>query len=211
MKEKIVKNLSYIFCAGLGLFAVILLAFPYLKIKMREGVFTSIGGVVSGYSILAMFDYGYAGIVSAILQILVLLVSVLMLVYGIIGLIKSFIKNEQTPAKIGNVKSKTITEIALLVYSALNALLLIFLVILCINDSQLLDKLVSTYLFYIFNYIKVIPTLSVFLAMFIPIALYFTLRIFVKEEVEEIEEEEVENEEGLTLDDIIPTAQNMRK
>ena len=59
---------------------------------------------------------------------------------------------------------------------------------------------------------KLITSIGVYLAMFVPILAFFALKHFGKEETEEIEEEEeVENEEGLTLDDVIPTAQNMRK
>lgn len=214
MKEKILKNLSYIFCLGLGLFTFILFAFPYLVIKMREGIVTNIGGKVSGYSIMAMFEYGFAGIMCAILQILVLLVATLMLVYGTIGLIGVFVKDKKCPIQIGKVRSQTLAKIAMLIYSALNALLLIFMIIVCVNDSQILDKIAGVYLFFVFAKINLIPSVSIYFAMFIPIALYFVLGFFGDkdvEEVEDVEEEEVENEEGLTLDDVIPTAQNMRK
>ena len=213
MKEKIVKNLSYIFCSALGVFTFILFAFPYLKIKMREGIFTTIGGKANGYSIMAMFDYGFAGVMSAILQILVLLIAVLMLVYGIIGVVSTLIKDKESPIKIGKIGAQTISKISMLIYSALNALILIFLIVVCAEYNKVFVNNAN---------IKMLPSVGVYFGMFVPIIGYFILAVLGKKKpdqkdekkagnIKEDAEEEFENEEGLTLDDVIPTAQNLKR
>lgn len=202
MKEKILKNLSYFFSAGLGLFTLIIFAFPYLKMRMKEDIFTVVLGTANGYSVMGLFDYKFAGVISSILQILILSIAVAMLVYGIIGLLCVFVKDKKSFLKIGTMKSQTLVEFGMLIYSALNALLMIFLIIICAQYNQDFVERTS---------MKLITSIGVYLAMFVPILAFFALKFFAKEDEEEIEEEEVENEEGLTLDDVIPTAQNMRK
>ena len=204
MKDKILKNLSYIFCTGLGLFTFILFAFPYLKLRLRDGIFTSVGGTANGYNVLAMFDYEFAGVMCSILQILVLLLAVLMLAYGIIGLVFAFVKDKKNPIKIGIITSHTLSQIGMLIYSALNAIILIFLIVVCVDYNQAFIGRTG---------VGLIPSAGIYFAMFVPIASYFALKFFGKPEEIEIEEEpeEEENEEGLTIDDIIPTAQNLKK
>lgn len=140
MKNKILSNLSYVFCAGLGLFNFIFLAIPYVasfysydygsygKGSNSEGI--------SGYKVMDLWDGGFGGVMSGIVQILLLILGICMLAYGVMGLLKAFGIFDKMPEKVGKLPTKKYGEFALYAYAGLNVLLLIFLIILCATNSE---------------------------------------------------------------------------
>ncbi len=117
MLNKIMKNITYFICATLGHFNLILLSFPY---------FTK-GG--SGYVTMGLWQGGFSGAMISLIQVLLLLWSLSMLAYGIMGILKVFGVFNQFPEEIGDYSMKKIGEVLLYVYAGGNILLFIFMII----------------------------------------------------------------------------------
>ena len=89
MKEKILKSLGYIFCAGLGLFTLILLATPYLTYVYGYTYNDSIVSSgpnnfslnLSGYRTMDLWSLGVGGVMTSLLQIFVLILALLMIAW----------------------------------------------------------------------------------------------------------------------------------
>lgn len=137
MKEKILKSLGYIFCAGLGLLTLILLAIPYLSYVYgyidNDSIVSSgpndFSLNLSGYRAMDLWSLGVGGVMTSLLQIFVLIMALLMIAWGVCGILKEFGVFYKFPSKIGKVRSKTISEILLYIYLGLNVLLLIFMIV----------------------------------------------------------------------------------
>ena len=96
-----------------------------MGMEMTEGL--------SGYDVITEFgdaELGFFGTLSTIVQVLVLIAGIAILVYGVLGLLGAF-----NVVKLGFVK-KGIASKALMVYAALNVLLLICLIIVCIDNTE---------------------------------------------------------------------------
>lgn len=182
MKNKILNGLGYFFCAGLGLFTLILFAIPYLLVYSQSVDKNSMIPIVtdyysinvSGYQVMQMWDLGFGGVISSLLQIFVLVLSLLMLAWGVCGCLKVFGVFNSFPDKVWKVKSKTISNILLYIYLALNVLLLVFLIIVTATNV------------YTYEYTYTIETMGIkfsaglFLTLIIIIALVVTLYILNK-------------------------------
>lgn len=141
MANKIKNNLIYVFSAGLGLLNFILLAIPYVasfvKYDLGEygGKYSNSAGI-SGYKVMSLWDGGFGGVMSSIIQIFILLLGIALLAYGICGLLKSFGVFDKFPDKLGKFETKKLGEFGLFGYAGLNVLLLIFLIILCATHTE---------------------------------------------------------------------------
>ncbi len=141
MKNKILSNLSYIFCAGLGLLNFIFFAIPYVA-AFYSYDYGEWGGKgsnsqgISGYKVMNLWEVGFGGVMSSLFQILILLFGIAMLAYGVCGLLKEFGIFKAFPDRLGKFDAKKVGEFALFGYVALNVLLLIFLIILCATNTE---------------------------------------------------------------------------
>ncbi len=141
MKNKIKNNLSYVFCAGIGLLNFILLAFNY--VSAFADYKSGLGGYlsdwsegVSGYKVMDLWDGGFSGVMSSIIQLLILLLGIALLAWGVLGLLKAFDIFPKFPDKIGSLESKKIGKFGLFGIAGLNVLLLIFLIILSVSNTE---------------------------------------------------------------------------
>ncbi len=145
MKNKILANLSYWLCAFLGLFQFILFAIPYLSGFEKAAGVRYKYGKLNGYNIMDLWNGGFSGIMSSIFQILILILGIVMLAYGVCGILKSFGIFEQFPDEFKGISAKKYGEFALYGYVGLNFLLLIFLIILtAVNTYTYEDTWTST-------------------------------------------------------------------
>ena len=141
MKKKILGNLGYVLCAALGLLQYILFAFPYVAsfTKYDYGDFGGHGSAssaISGYGLMSIRNAGFGGVMCIIFQILVLILGILMLAYGVCGILKAFGMFEQFPDSLGKIQTKKIGEFALYGYAGLNVLLFIFMIVLCASNTE---------------------------------------------------------------------------
>ncbi len=141
MMEKIKKNLTYVFCAGLGLINFILLAIPYIasyySYDLGEwGGKQSNSTGISGYKVMDLWEAGFSGVMSSLIQLFVLLVGIALLAWGVLGLLKAFGVFDKFPDKLGNMESKKIGEFGLFGLAGLNVLLLVFLIIFTATNSE---------------------------------------------------------------------------
>ncbi len=124
--EKLKGNFSYIFCAVLGALNFVFFAIPYISANvgnMSEGI--------SGYTIMSdMWETDFAGVMSALIAVLILVASIEMLAIGVMGLVKAFAKADKIPNLV------KLADVGLFAYAILNALLLLFLVIFTISNSE---------------------------------------------------------------------------
>lgn len=100
------------------------MAFPYVAIKIDLGPYGSLKEGVSGYRIMELFDANFGGVMSALFQVLILVVGIAMLVWGVLGLLKGFGVLNKFPDKLGKVDCKKIAEILLYVFA-----ILVFLIV----------------------------------------------------------------------------------
>ncbi len=136
MKNKLLSNLSYILCAGLGLLTFIFFAVPYvtsfLTLYTTGWKQENTVDIVNGYQALTKFwGEGFFFVISAILQILVLLLGVAMLAFGVWALLKVFNVVKIFPEKVWKLESKRLSAYALYAYAALQGLLFLFLSLSC--------------------------------------------------------------------------------
>ncbi len=141
MLEKIKSNLTYVMCAGLGLFNFILLAFPYIAsfysydLGSWGGKQSSSDGI-SGYRVMDLWDGGFSGVLSSLIQLFVLLLGIALLAWGVLGLLKAFGIFEMFPERLGGFESKKLGEFGLFGMAGLNVLLLVFLIIFSASNSE---------------------------------------------------------------------------
>lgn len=141
MLEKIKRNLAYTISAILGLLNFIFLAIPYIasfysyNLGGWGGTQSSSVGI-SGYHVMSMWGGGFPGVMSSLLQILVLILGILLLAWGTMGLLAAFGILRQFPDKLGNFESKKIAEYGLFGIAGLNVLLLVFLIIFAATNTQ---------------------------------------------------------------------------
>ena len=141
MKNKILDNLEYFFCACLGLLNFILLAFNYVAVKADAGIYGSVREGVNGYKIMQLFDANFGGVMSALMQVFILVVGILMLIWGVCGILKAFGVFNSFPDKLGKASCKKIAEIALYVFASLIILLLIFLIVYVASNRESFEEL----------------------------------------------------------------------
>ena len=141
MLEKMKSNLTYVVCAVLGLFNFILLAIPYISsyysydLGEWGGKQSSSDGI-SGYKVMDMWEGGFSGVMSSLIQLLVLLLGIGLLAWGVLGLLKALDILPQFPDKLGNLESKKLGEFGLFGFAGLNVLLLVFLIIFSAANSE---------------------------------------------------------------------------
>ena len=141
MLDKIKNNLIYVFCAGIGILNFILLAIPYVAsfysydYGQYGGTGSSSAGI-SGYNVMKLWKFGFGGVMSALIQIFILILGIALLAYGVLGLLKAFGIFEQVPDKVGKLDMKKIGEFGLYGLGGLNVLLLIFLIVLTATNTE---------------------------------------------------------------------------
>ncbi len=133
------KNWAHFFCAVLGLLNFILLAIPYVAAFIKTESWLgeiSISEGISGYRVMDMWDGGFSGVMSSLIQIFILILGIALLVWGVLGLLKAKGTCKVLPDKIGNFESKKISEMGLIAMAGLNFLLLIFLIIVTAVNTE---------------------------------------------------------------------------
>ena len=141
MLEKLKQNMSYVFCGGLGLLNFILLAIPYISsyysydLGEWGGKQSSSDGI-SGYKVMDMWEGGFSGVMSSLIQLFVLLLGIGLLAWGVLGLLKALDILPQFPDKLGGFESKKLGEFGLFGFAGLNVLLLVFLIIFSAANSE---------------------------------------------------------------------------
>ncbi len=141
MKNKLKNNLTYVFCAIIGVINFILLIIPYISsfysYDLGEwGGKQSNSSGISGYKVMDLWEGGFSGAMSSLVQLLILIVGIALLLWGILGLLKAMGTFDKLPDKIGNIEAKKIGEYGLFAMAGLNVLLLIFLIIFTASNSE---------------------------------------------------------------------------
>ncbi len=136
MKNKILSNLSFFFCAALGHLALFFFALPYAVGFYEVEGFAAESATypLSGYEVMSEFwDLGFCGVMSALLQILILLTSLTLLVYGVFAVLKVFL-----PIRVLDnlYENRKLPVVALIVYAGLQTLLFFFMIILSIVNTE---------------------------------------------------------------------------
>lgn len=135
MLKIIKRSWSYVASAAIGILNFILLAIPYVTVYFRMGERESTESV-SGYKVMDFWDLGFGGVMSSLIQLLVLITGILLFAYGVVGLLKEFGIFKELPDKLGKVDAKKLAEYGLALLAALNVLLLIFLIVTCAANSE---------------------------------------------------------------------------
>ena len=123
------KNWTYFICVVMGVLNFILFAIPYVAEFAKIYGITTFAEGVSGYRVMDMWNLGFGGVMSSMMQIFIFLCGVALLVFGIMGLLKAKGSCKAFPDTMGKYKSKKLAQYGLIAMTVLNVLLLIFLII----------------------------------------------------------------------------------
>ena len=145
MKRRILGNISYFISLGLGILIYILLAIPFLRIKISESSTSIVSEYMkpvnlNGYDIMDLWDEGFSGVVSSLLQIIIIICSLAFIIYGIIGILMVLrvIQNVELPEGI---TYKRIGNIIFYTFGIVNVLLLIFLIIFAACNTKTIGQI----------------------------------------------------------------------
>ncbi len=138
IKDKLLSNLSYVFCAFFGLFNFIFFAIPFMTSFASYNGETHTGDSLNGYECFGIFDdeLGFGGAMTGITQILIFILCIAMLVLAVLAFLKIFDVTDVLPNEIGGIQTKKIAEYGVIGYAGLNALLLIFIIICCVSNTE---------------------------------------------------------------------------
>lgn len=142
MLNKLKNGWTYLICAVLGLFNFIFLAFPYISAYYSYdlgawGGKQSESEGLSGYEVMSeLWELEFAGVMSALMQILILVLGIGLLAFGVMGLLKMLGVFEKFPERLGNLETKKLGEFGLYGLAGLNLLLLVFLIIVAASNSE---------------------------------------------------------------------------
>ena len=134
MLDTIKKNLVYSLCAALGVLQFILFAIPYFA-AFVSGYGQSESKGFSGYKVMDLWDTGFGGIMSSIVQILILIAGIALLGIGAIGLLKAFDVIDLTD-KFGNLDVKDLGKKGIFAYGGLQVLLFFFMIIFTASNTE---------------------------------------------------------------------------
>lgn len=133
--KTIKTNLTYLLSAAIGVLTFVFFAIPYLSAYVNSVLGGASEGF-SGYKVMDLWEGGFAGIMSSLLQILVLITAVFLLALGVCGLLKGFGILKAFPDAFGKLESKKLAQYGLYAYTGINALLLVFLIIFTTSNSD---------------------------------------------------------------------------
>lgn len=137
MKEKIFKNFIYFAVAGVSTLTFCNFTLPYLTytIKYNEEMFEPAKMPINGYSLMNLWNLGFCGVMTSIIQILILTLSLLLLILSVGGVLKIVGVLKDFPDKLGKYEIKRILYSGLILHFGLNCLLLIFLIVVAVTSS----------------------------------------------------------------------------
>ncbi len=134
MIDTIKKNLVYCLCAALGVLQFILFAIPYFA-AFVSGYGQSESEGFSGYKVMDLWDTDFGGVMSSLVQILILVLGIVLLAIGAIGLLKAFDVVDLTE-KLGNINLKELGKKGIFAYAGLQVLLFIFMIIFTASNTE---------------------------------------------------------------------------
>ncbi len=136
------KNFLWFLCGGLGVFHFILMCIPYVAAYAEFGSNSTSEGA-SGYKVFDMWDLGFSGVMSSLVQIFILIVAIALIALAVIALLKEFGVADVTGVfnnlKLGGAEGKQLDklgEYGLLAYAGLNILLFVFLIIVSLTNKE---------------------------------------------------------------------------
>ena len=134
---KIKSSIAYLSCAAVGLLNFFWLIIPYVA-AFVDTSFGSESEGVSGYKVMSEFwsDFGFGGVMSGLFQIFALVLGVCALAWGVLGLLGELGVAKILPDAIGGFSSKKIAKILLIAFAVVEILLLIFLIVLCAQNTE---------------------------------------------------------------------------
>jgi len=190
MKEKIKNNLSYVLCAGIGLLNFILFAFNYVK-----GYMLGEEAGVSGYKMMSMWEFGFGGVMSSIVQISIFILGIILLILGVIGILKVFSVAKNVPDEVGGKSFSKICEFGLFLVALLNVILLFFMIIMVISSNEFGEVMGIKF------------SIGVFLSIIITVGTFVVLKVFNKKAIATNTDKKPEEKEDVkSIDDVVPKA-----
>lgn len=134
MVDTIKKNLVYTLCAALGVLQFILFAIPYFAAFISGGGYDKSEGY-SGYKVMDLWDTDFGGVMSSLVQVLILILGIVLLAIGAIGLLKAFDVVDLTD-KFGKLNLRELGKKGIFVYGGLQVALLIFMIIFTASNTE---------------------------------------------------------------------------
>ena len=130
--EIVKKNLAYVCCAVVGLLNFLWMLIDYVSWEV-------IG--LNGFDLMSdMFDYAdfevTGALFSGIMGIVSLIAGIVVLAYGVCGLLKAFGIFKAFPDQIAGICTKKIAEYVLIAFAAIQLLLFVALIIFCVADDN---------------------------------------------------------------------------
>ncbi len=140
MMNKIKEYWTQVICAGIGFLNFILLAIPYVSygVEYKNSYMSAYNASegVSGYDVSDLWSFGFGGVMSSITQIVIAVLGLVLLAWGVVGLLKAFGVVSKLPDSLEKLENKKWGWRGLIGLAGLNVLLLVFLIIFTAANSE---------------------------------------------------------------------------
>ena len=126
------KIVSHVLAIFIGAFTFISFSFNSLTTFVKVGkeyVLKDSQAKINGYELMKLWDTEFAGVMTSLFQVLIVVAAVLLVIYGVIGLLKEYdvFKCECADKYINGKYSL----MGLMIYAGLNVLMIVFVLIYC--------------------------------------------------------------------------------
>lgn len=126
------KIVSHVLAIFIGAFTFISFSFNSLTTFVKVGkeyILKDSQAKIKGYELMKLWDTEFAGVMTSLFQVLILVAAVLLIIYGVIGFLKEYdvFKCECADKYINGKYS----VMGLMIYTGLNVLMIVFVLIYC--------------------------------------------------------------------------------
>ncbi len=197
MDDKAKRRLAYAMCIAVGVINFIVFAFDYLTEYVPDLYYT-VTFSRSGYQMMNMWSFGFGGVLASFCQVLVLLLGIGMIIFGALALLKEYGKISSFPEKLFNVESEKLAVYALILMFILNLGVIVFSFIITWSTWLLVSGI----------WVEFGLSYGMFVALGVSIGAISVVVPKKKEQTSAntVEENKPQEEETVTLDDVIPKA-----
>ena len=126
------KMISHVLAIYIGIFTFISFSFNSLTTFVKVGkeyVLKDSQAKINGYELMKLWDTEAAGVMTSFFQVLIVVTAVLLVIYGLAGLLKEvYVIKCECAAKYFDFKYSLI---GLMVYAGLNLAMIVFVLIYC--------------------------------------------------------------------------------
>lgn len=134
MKKKIFNHFLYFGAAGISTLALCFFSLPYLNVVIRyeNEIYSKMS--INGYELMNLCGFGFFGVMTSLIQIFILTLTLMILILGLCGVLKTIGILKDFPNKLGKYDTDKVLYSSIIMYFGLTCLLLICLIVLAVTS-----------------------------------------------------------------------------